>query len=86
VVILHQLHAHICRELVQAPPQDCSYYQNRRVGDYLKNLLSVGATRDWRELIRETTGSELTARPLVEFYAPLTERLTRENSGQTCTR
>ncbi len=83
-VILHQIHAHICSQIVHADPHDCNYYGNREVGAYLNQLLRVGATRDWRELLRETTGEDLSARALVEYYRPLTALLTRENEGRTC--
>jgi len=45
-------------------------------------LMQAGATRDWRTLIREATGQDLTARPMLEYYAPLSDYLRKENLGQ----
>ena len=83
-LILHQIHAHICRNIVHADPHDCSYYGNRDVGDYLASILRLGGTHDWRELLREKTGSDLSAAALMAYYAPLMDYLRHENEGRDC--
>ncbi len=83
-LILHQIHAYICREIVHADPHDCSYYGSREVGDYLASMLRLGATHDWRELLREKTGSDLSAASLLAYYQPLTAYLEEQNRGREC--
>ena len=45
----------------QAGPADCNYYGNKEVGDFLRAILDPGATRDWNAVLREATGSGLSA-------------------------
>ncbi len=70
-VILHQLHDHICREILHEHPQTATYYQRPEVGAYLLEILEPGATRDWRELMVEATGASLSSRAMLDYYLPL---------------
>jgi peptidyl-dipeptidase A len=70
-VIKYQLHDHICRKIVHADPHACSYYGRRDVGDFLRAILSQGATRPWREVIKEATGEPLSTRAVLDYFAPL---------------
>jgi peptidyl-dipeptidase A len=83
-VFVHQLHDHICRSLLSQDPHACNYYGRREVGDFLLGIMRPGATRDWRELLRETTGRDLTAEPMLEYYRPLLEYLEAQNQGRQC--
>lgn len=77
-----QIHDHIARRILHQPPQSCDYAGNREVGDFLKKFLSVGATRDWRQLLREATGEELSTRAMKDYFAPLQKWLEKENAGR----
>jgi len=81
-VILHQLHDHICREILHQDPQTATYYGNREVGAYLRTILEPGATRDWRELMREATGEALSSRAMLAYFAPLQAWLEEQNRGR----
>lgn len=81
-LIVYQVHDYIARTILKADPRSCSYYNRRDVGEYLHALLSLGATRDWRQVLRDFTGEDLSARALVEYYAPLLDFLKRENAGR----
>jgi peptidyl-dipeptidase A len=81
-VIKFQIHDHIAREILKQDPRECNYYGNTKVGDFLRGILSAGATRDWNAVLRETTGVGLTARPLVAYFEPLMEWLKQQNQGQ----
>jgi peptidyl-dipeptidase A len=82
---LFQLHAHIARELLDEDPHDTNYYGQRVVGDFLRELLSTGETVDWRMLLRETTGEDLSANAMLEYFAPLQEWLEEQNEGRVHT-
>ena len=84
-VLLFQLHDHIAREVLGEDPRDTNYYARTEVGDFLKRILEPGATVDGNELLRETTGSDLTATPMLEYFAPLMEWLQTENEGRDYT-
>jgi peptidyl-dipeptidase A len=81
-VLKFQLHDHIARSILKEDPRDCNYFGSRPVGDFLRGILSVGATRDWSSLLRDATGSGLTARPLVAYFEPLSAWLKEQNKGR----
>lgn len=81
-LIKYQLHDYIARKILKQDPHRCNYYGNREVGRWLWDLLSLGATRDWRQAIREKTGEEISSRALLEYFRPLHEYLAKENGGE----
>ncbi len=78
-VIKFQLHDHIAREILKQDPRACNYYGNARVGDFLRGILNLGATRDWNTVLHDFTGQGLSARPLVTYFEPLVQWLKEEN-------
>jgi peptidyl-dipeptidase A len=48
----------------------------------LSEILSLGATRDWRQVIREKTGEDLSSRALLDYFRPLQEYLEKENAAR----
>ena len=81
-VLKFQLHDHICREILEQDPRDCNYYGNKQVGTFLRDVLALGATRDWDAVLREATGSGLTAKPMADYFAPLMTWLQEQNAGR----
>ncbi len=83
--LLFQLHNHIATNILKQNPHDTDYYGSRAVGDFLKALMAPGASRSWREVLKETTGQELNAQAMVQYFAPLHTWLRQQNSGRTYT-
>ncbi|GAB4206719.1 MAG: hypothetical protein OHK0013_23650 [Sandaracinaceae bacterium] len=83
-VLVYQLHDHICRAILHQDPHACNYYGHTEVGDFLRAIMAPGASRDWREVLREHTGRDLTAEPMLEYYRPLLAYLEEENRGRSC--
>ena len=83
--LLFQLHDHIARQILHQDPHDTDYYSHREVGDFLKRVMAPGATRPWREVLRETTGRELDAKAMVEYFEPLHVWLKEQNQGRKAT-
>ena len=81
-VILHQLHQHIAREILGRDPHDTDYYGREDVGSFIDGILRVGATRDWRELLRDAVGDDISALPMLSYYAPLMSWLEEQNAGR----
>lgn len=81
-VILHQLHAYICKEILDQPVQSATYWNQPVVGAYLRQIMRKGATQDWRALMEEATGEALSTRALLDYYAPLQSWLEEQNSGR----
>lgn len=81
-LILFQLHDHIATEILQQDPHATDYYGSTAVGDFLTEILRPGATGDWRTLLRETTGEDLSAQPMLNYFQPLLEHLQALNAGR----
>jgi peptidyl-dipeptidase A len=81
-VLKFQLHDHIARKILKEPPQFCNYSGRKDVGAFLMNLMSKGATQDWRKVLKDATGEELSTRAMVEYYRPLLEWLQKQNAGR----
>ena len=82
-VFKFQLHDYIARKILQQPPQSCNYANHREVGDFLRRIMSQGATQDWREVLREATGEDLSTRAMAEYFQPLLAWLQKQNQGRT---
>ena len=81
-VLLFQLHDHIAREILHEDPRDTDYFGRRDVGAWLRGILTPGMTVDWDELLRETTGSGLSAEPMLRYFEPLMAWLQEQNRGR----
>ncbi|MBL8745192.1 MAG: M2 family metallopeptidase, partial [Phycisphaerae bacterium] len=81
-LIVYQLHMYIAKNILKQDPHNCNYYGRKDVGEYLKALLSLGATRDWREVLRDFTGEDLSARAMLEYYEPLMPVMKELNKGR----
>jgi peptidyl-dipeptidase A len=84
-VLLFQLHDYIARQILEEDPRDTNYFGREDVGEFLGGILRPGASVDWRELLIEKTGSDLSAQPMVDYFAPLHEWLVDQNRGRTHT-
>lgn len=84
-IILHQLHAHIAKEILHQDPRATNYFGNKEVGTFLNDILKQGATRDWRLVMKESLGQEISAKPMLEYYQPLMVWLKQQNQGRKYT-
>ncbi len=82
-VLKFQFHDHIARKLLRQPPQHCNYAANREVGAFLRKMMEHGGTADWRQVLRETTGDELSTRAMKDYFKPLMSWLEKQNKGRT---
>lgn len=84
-VILYQMHQHICKNILKQDPHACNYFGNKGVGAFLKSIMKVGASKDWRVVLKETTGEDLNAKAMVDYFSPLMGWLKQQNQGRTYT-
>ena len=73
---------HIAKKILRQDPRNCSVAGNKEVGAFLHNIMKLGATRDWRTVIREATGEEFSGRPMLEYFEPLLKYLKEQNQGR----
>jgi len=81
-VILFQLHDHIATKILQQDVHATNYYGSQEVGDFLRDIMRPGASRDWREVLREKTGEDLSARAMLKYFEPLLAYLQEANKGR----
>jgi peptidyl-dipeptidase A len=80
--IMFQYHDHIARNILHQDPRATNYYGSKEVGQFLHELLSVGATEDWRGLMKRTTGEEISAKAMLNYFEPLMDYLKNVNEGR----
>jgi peptidyl-dipeptidase A len=81
-VLKFQLHDYIARKILHQPPQSCNYAGNKEVGRWLYSILEKGGTEDWRKVLKEATGEEISTRAMVEYFKPLMSWLEEQNKGR----
>ena len=81
-VFKFQLHDYIARHILHQPPQSCNYADNKEVGAWLNNILKKGATEDWRKVLKEATGEEISTRAMMDYFKPLMSWLEEQNKGR----
>lgn len=81
-VFKYQLNDYIAKNILHQPPQTCNYAGSKQVGDFLRKIMEKGQTEDWRKILKESTGEELSTRAMLEYYAPLMKWLETENKGR----
>jgi peptidyl-dipeptidase A len=84
-VILFQLHDHIARNILKQDPRATNYYGSKEVGQFLADIMRPGASKDWRTVLKEKTGEDLSARAMVDYFQPLTAYLKQQNKGRKYT-
>jgi peptidyl-dipeptidase A len=48
----------------------------------MRSYLVKGATEDWRKVLRDATGEDLSTRAMVEYFKPLMVWLQKQNEGR----
>lgn len=84
-VLMFQLHQHISENILKQPATATNYFGNKDIGDFLKKIMHPGASRDWRDVLREATGEDMNAKAMLRYFQPLMEWLKRENRGRVYT-
>lgn len=84
-VILYQLHNHIAKNILHQDPRATNYFGQKGVGDFLKKIMYPGASKDWRQVLKESTGDELNANAMLEYFQPLISWLKEQNKGRKYT-
>lgn len=83
--ILYQMHQHICKNILKEDPHHCNYYGNKEVGQFIQGIMKPGASMDWRKMLKETTGDDINAKAMVEYFSPLMNWLKEQNKERKYT-
>ena len=71
-----------CARDLHEPPQSCNYANRKDVGDFLRGIMEKGGTQDWRKVLKDATGEDLSTRAMVEYFKPLMSWLEEQNKGR----
>lgn len=85
IVTLFQLHDHIAKKILKQDPHNTNYWGSKETGKFLTKILTPGATVDWRELMKDELGEEISAKAMLEYFDPLYTWLKEQNKGRTHT-
>ncbi len=81
-VFQYQIYCHLAKNVLHQDPHHCNLAGHPEVGAFLDGMQKWGAARDWRVLLRESTGEDLSTRAMVDYYAPLMKWLQKQNRGR----
>lgn len=84
-VLLFQFHDHIAKKILKQDPHNTNYWGSTATGKFLKDLMYPGASVDWREHLKKNLGSEMSAKPMLEYFEPLLVYLKKVNVGRNYT-
>jgi len=84
-VLLFQFHDYIAKNILHQDPHATNYWGSTETGDFLRDVMSPGATVDWREHLEASIGSPMSAEAMVDYFGPLMEYLKQQNEGRTYT-
>lgn len=84
-ILLFQFHIYIAKNILHQDPHFTNYYGNKAVGEFLKKMMYYGSVRNWKELLKENIGQDMSARPMVQYFNPLMDYLQKVNQGRTYT-
>ena len=69
----------------KGPLHRCSFYGNKEVGQRLNAMLAMGLSKPWPDALEAFTGTrEMTAKPMLDYFAPLQGWLEKQNQGKQC--
>jgi len=69
----------------KGPLHRCSFYGNKQVGARLNAMLAMGASKPWPDALEAFTGTrDISGKPMLEYFAPLSAWLAKQNAGKQC--
>lgn len=81
-VFKFQMHDYICKHILHQDVHAADYSNRKDVGAFLRKFMEKGATVDWRTLLKETTGEDLSTRAMADYFKPLMTWLEQQNKGR----
>jgi peptidyl-dipeptidase A len=81
-VFKFQMHDYICRNLLHQDVHSANYANHKEVGAFLKTMMEKGATEDWRKVLKDATGEDLSTRAMADYFKPLMKWLEKQNKGR----
>lgn len=85
-ILQFQLYKAACEQAgFEGPLHRCSFYGNKEVGEKLKAMLAMGASKPWPDALEAFTGTrQMDASAVLAYFAPLQAWLDEQNKDRTC--
>lgn len=85
-ILQYQFYQTLCQAAGhKGPLHQCSIYGSKAAGDKLKTLFEMGRSRPWQDVLQSFSGErKMSAKALLEYYAPLYRWLKQQNQGKSC--
>ncbi|WP_343672107.1 M2 family metallopeptidase [Chitinophaga sp.] len=84
-VLVFQFHSYIADNILHQDPHATNYWGNKAVGDFLKKVMSPGASIDWRQQLKDDLHTDMSAKPMVAYFSVLMDYLKRVNADKKYT-
>jgi peptidyl-dipeptidase A len=83
-ILQFQFHRALCKEAgVTGPLHRCSIYGNKKAGEKLNQMLSMGQSKPWQEALEALTGQkQMDATALADYFEPLKAWLDEQNKSK----
>jgi peptidyl-dipeptidase A len=81
-LLLFQFHDHIANQILHQNPHSTDYYADKDVGEFRAGVMRPGASVDWRQMLQETIGGEMSAQAMLSYFEPLMAFLKKANQGR----
>ncbi|CAL1265728.1 unnamed protein product [Larinioides sclopetarius] len=85
-IIQFQFHKALCDAAgYDGPLHKCDIYQNKKAGQLLSDMLSLGSSVHWREamkLVTQGKTDKMDATPMMDYFRPLMEWLKEQNKDE----
>jgi peptidyl-dipeptidase A len=85
-ILQFQFYEAACRQAGWTGPlHRCSFYNNAEVGRRLNAMLEMGKSKPWPDALEAFNGSrQMSAEPMIRYFAPLQAWLQKQNAGKQC--
>ena len=84
-ILLFQFHDHIAKNILNQDPHATNYFGSKEVGTFLYDIMKQGVNCDWNEVLKDNLGTGMSAKPMLDYFAPLMDYLKEQNKGRTHT-
>jgi peptidyl-dipeptidase A len=82
-ILQFQFYRALCAEAgYKGPLHRCTFYDNKQAGAKLDAMLEMGMSKPWPEALKAVTGgSDIDAKAMLEYFAPLKKWLDEQNAA-----
>ncbi len=84
-ILLFQIHDHISKNILHQDPHNTNYFGHKEIGTFIEDIMRPGSSEDWRKLLKDKTGEDLSARAMLDYFSPLMAWLKEQNKGRKYT-